>query len=225
MERAETTVPPVMSMARLTAMFRAPYQPGPAGGSLNRSSTLNSFSPSCSAGTSTNRAVSGAGPSSSVDAVAVLVPGCAATVSSSAVVSARPSAVHSAPAVPHLRSAMSTMPMFPVPSGVTVISHRSLRPSTRLAPVTLPPLTSNALSRTSPSLFAMSSLKLRRKVNAVTPSWSSGRPSKLAVSAAASSTCAALSGSSVPVHSRCTSSLWSGSPFGFVQLFSPTPAW
>ena len=218
--RLPFATPPVMSSASRTALFLSNGSVPSKISSLNTSRNPNLLAPLCSAGTSANCAVRGAAPSSSADVVAVPVPGCAATEPSHAVVSIRPSAVHSAPAVPHSRFAASTMVMFPVPSGVTVISHRSLRPSTRLAPVTLPPLTSNALSRTSTSPFAMSSLSTSRKVNGVSPSWVAGVASTCPVSGAASSSCAALSGS--PVHCRCTSSSWSGLQFG---SRSPTPAW
>ena len=55
--------------------------------------------------------------------------------------------VQIAPETWHSRPAGSVIVTSPSESGSTVISHRSWRPSTRRAPVTSPPLTVNASSR------------------------------------------------------------------------------
>ena len=55
--------------------------------------------------------------------------------------------VHTAPVVPQSRFPGSVIETSPWPSGLTVISHRSLRPLTRRAPVTSPPVTVKPSSR------------------------------------------------------------------------------
>ena len=67
-------------------------------------------------------------------------------------------------------------------SGVTVISHTPLSPSTRAAPVTAPPATVKARVRIASGVTATASLNARRKLNAVSPSCASGSPSNAAVS-------------------------------------------
>ena len=106
--------------------------------SLNSSLSVNAVCPSCSAGISTKRAVSAAAPGP-------------ATVAAGVLVSCRRGLllVQIAPETPHARpagSAIVTSPS-PSPSGRTVISNRSRRPSTRRPPVTRPPVTANASSR------------------------------------------------------------------------------
>ena len=55
--------------------------------------------------------------------------------------------VQIAPETSHSRPAGSVIVTSPSESGATVISHRSWRPSTPRTPVTAPPLTVNASSR------------------------------------------------------------------------------
>ena len=95
--------------------------------------------------------------------------------------------VHTAPAVPQARLPGSVTVTALREPGSTVISHRSWRPSTRRAPVTLPSVTVKDSPREdSPRevlrLISMSSLKTTRKVKAPSPSCSSGRSSNEAVS-------------------------------------------
>ena len=108
-----------------------------------------------------------AGPSSVVDIVAD---------------SARPSLVHTAPAVSQARPPASVTVTSPSESGLTVTSHRSLRLSTRFARFTLPPDTDNDWSRNVRKLIEMPSLNPILSLNAVFPSCSAGTSTKLAVS-------------------------------------------
>ena len=94
--------------------------------------------------------------------------------------------VQIAPETSQLRPAGSVIVKSPSESGVTVISHRSWRPSTRRAPVTSPPLAVNESSRIDRKPIPISSLKTTRKRNALAPSCDCGRRSKLAVSAGSS---------------------------------------
>ena len=72
--------------------------------------------------------------------------------------------------------------MSPLPAGASVKLHRSARPPTRAAAVTAPPVTARAWSRISAAVASMAALNSIRKLNAATPSWDWGSPSKPAVS-------------------------------------------
>ena len=108
-----------------------------------------------------------------------------ATIAAAPADSCRPSAVHTAPASAQSRSGGSEIPISPAPDGVTSMLHRSARPSTRAAPVTVPPVTVSASSRMAAALTATSSLNSIRNRNAVSPSCSDGSPSNSAVSGSA----------------------------------------
>ena len=69
----------------------------------------------------------------------------------------------------------------PVPAGSTVSSHRSERPSTWVAFVTVPPATVNAWSRMSSGVISTSALNAIRNVNALDPSWFDGVSCNVAV--------------------------------------------
>ena len=140
-------------------------------GSLNAILSVNALSPSCSAGTSRNDAVSGAAAGPATVAAGVSV-NC---------LRGGPQ-VQIAPDTEHSRPAGSEIATSPAPSGSTVISNRSFRRSTRVPRVTRPPATWNASSRRLRKLIAMGSLNATRKRNALCPSCVSGMPSKLAVS-------------------------------------------
>ena len=94
-----------------------------------------------------------------------------------------PSAVQIAPSVPQARPPASITVTLPQSSGSMWISRRSLRPSTRRALSTLPPVTAKDSSRSALKLTRGSWLNRTRNVNGLDPSCSSGTPSKLAVSA------------------------------------------
>ena len=96
-----------------------------------------------------------------------------------------PVPVQIAPASLQARPPASVIVTFSAPDGSTVISHRSLRPSTCRAPVTEPPVTVSAWSRISAASASMSSLNSIWKLKALSPSCDCGRPSKLAVSGSA----------------------------------------
>ena len=66
--------------------------------------------------------------------------------------------VQIAPETPHSRPAGNMIVTSPSESGLTTILNRSRRPSTRLPPVTRPPVTVNASSRRDRKLMPMSSL-------------------------------------------------------------------
>ena len=142
-------------------------------GSLNAILSVNALSPSCSAGTSSNDAVSGGGPSSGPRTAVVMLTD-----------NGRPSAVQIAPASPQARfsGCKSETNTTPFDAGTTVISHRSSRPSTRRTPVTEPLITP-----TLGASIATASLNAIRSVNALSPSCPPGWSSKLAVSAVISS--------------------------------------
>ena len=111
-----------------------------------------------------------------------------ATRSSRRLSSFRPSPVHTAPLSPHARPAASTTVTVPSVAGSTSIRQPAFEPrARRRASVTVPPVTSNAASRSVRKLKPNSSLKCRSKPNAACPSWLSGTPSTRAVSAASTS--------------------------------------
>ena len=130
--------------------------------------------------------------------------------------------VQIAPEIPHSRPAGNVIVTSASESGVTVILNRSRRPSTRVPPVTRPPVTVNASSRSALKLMPMSSLNATRKVNALSPSCSDGTPSNDAVSGVASGSLLRI----VPVASRSPS--LSRAPSGFDSLslnVSPSSSW
>ena len=86
--------------------------------------------------------------------------------------SARPSPVHTAPAVPQVRPPASVSVTASLVSGSTVISHRSLRRFTRFALVTPPPAADTDRSRNVRKAIAMPSLNAILSLNAVSPSCS-----------------------------------------------------
>ena len=100
--------------------------------------------------------------------------------------SIRPSAVQSAPVSVQARSCGTRIDTGPVPAGSTVSSHRSLRPSTRRASLTVPPVTASAWSLMLRREILTSSLNAIRKVNAFDPSWLAGMSSNAAVRVSAS---------------------------------------
>ena len=85
-------------------------------------------------------------------------------------VSIPPCAVHSAPVSVHARFSGTRMDTAPVPAGSTVSSHRSERPSTRVAFVTVAPLTVSAWSRMFSGVTSTSALNAIWKLNALEPS-------------------------------------------------------
>ena len=121
-----------------------------------------------------------------------------------------------APETPHSRPAGSVIVTAASESGRTVILNRSRRPSTRLPPVTRPPVTANASSRSDRELMPMSSLNATRKWNPPSPRCSAGMPSKLAVSgtgrAATASVAALVRLSSLPASSVKLTRTFSRSP-------------
>ena len=144
---------------------------------LNAIRKVNAVDPSCACGTDSRLAVSagaagaaGTGP---------------ATCRAGATDSARPSAVHSAPASVHARSSGVSIDTAPLPVGSSVSSHRLFSPSTRSAPVTVPPLTTNAWSRMSSGVISTSSVNAIRNVNALDPSCDNGTFSNAAISGSA----------------------------------------
>ena len=147
--------------------------------SLNAILSLNGLDSSCSAGACTKLAVSGATAASTTGP---------ATVAAGVLVNSRrfPPRVQIAPETAHSRPPGSVIVTASSVSGATVISHRSLRPSTRRAPVTSPPDTVNESSRIDRKPIPMSSLNATRKRNASSPSCASGTPWNSAVSATGS---------------------------------------
>ena len=130
--------------------------------------------------------------------------------------------VQIAPETPHSRPAGNVTVTSPSESGLTTILNRSRRPSTRLPPVTRPPVTVNASSRNALKLMPMSSLNATRKVNALSPSCSDGTSSNDAVSGVASGSLLRI----VPVASRSPD--LSPAPSGFDSLsvnVSPSSSW
>ena len=121
---------------------------------------------------------------SSTRASATAIPTGPATVAEGLLVNGRRFSplVQIAPDTAHSRPAGSVIVTAAPESGLTVILNRSRRPSTRLPPVTRPPVTVNASSRSDRKLIPMSSLKAARKWNPPSPRCATGRPSKLAVS-------------------------------------------
>ena len=121
-----------------------------------------------------------------------------------------------APETPHSRPASSVIVTSPSESGLTVILNRSRRSSTRRPPVTRPPLTANASSRSDRKLMPMSSLNATRKWSAPSPRCSAGMPSKLAVSgcgrAATASVAALVRLSALPASSVKLTRTFSRSP-------------
>ena len=108
--------------------------------------------------------------------------------------------MHNAPVSVQARSSGTRIDTGPFPAGCTVNSHRSCRPSTRLAPVTVPSLTSSAWSRIDAAVIVTSALNDSRKLNGLDPSCDAGRFSNDAVSGG--NTCCSLA----PGSSRiCTS--------------------
>ena len=97
-----------------------------------------------------------------------------------------PSAVHSAPVSVHARSCGARIDTGPLPAGSSVSSHRSLRPSTPVAFVTVPPATTSAWSFMSCGEIVTSALNAIRKVKGFVPSWLVGKSSSVAVRGSAS---------------------------------------
>ena len=96
--------------------------------------------------------------------------------------SARPSGVQTAPGASQAAPPASVTVTSASESGLTVTSHRSLRPSTRFAFFTLPPDTDNDWSRNVRKPIAMPSLNAILSLNAVFPSCSAGARANRAVS-------------------------------------------
>ena len=95
-------------------------------------------------------------------------------------------AVHTAPSTVHPPGAgTSITDTAPSPAGSTVTSNRSFAPSTRLTPVTVPPVADSAWSRRSSGEISTSSLNDSRSVKALDPSWLTGSSRNAAVSASA----------------------------------------
>ena len=156
--------------------------------SLDAILSVNALSPSCAAGTSSNDAVSPAGPVSGPSTV-VEIPSD----------SDRPSAVQIAPGSPHGRPASRLTVTSPSESGSISNSHttsRSSRPAFRppaerfpappgalpptgLTDVTAPPSTSTPSAPT----FSGASLNATRTLIRFVPSWRSGGETKRAPSA------------------------------------------
>ena len=88
-----------------------------------------------------------------------------------AMVSIPPCAVQSAPVSVQARFTGTRMDTAPFPAGSSVSSHRSERPSTRVASVTVAPLTIRAWSRMFSGVMSTSALNAIRNVNALDPSW------------------------------------------------------
>ena len=124
--------------------------------------------------------------------------------------------VQIAPETPHSRPAGSVIVTAAPESGLTVILNRSRRPSTRLPPVTRPPVTVNASSRSARKLIPMSSLKATRKWNPPSPRCAAGTSSNVAVSPAGAS-----SGGPATVAEGLLVSWRRFSPF--VQIAPETP--
>ena len=165
-------LPPSTSSAlRIARLFM------PCGAALNTNSSVNDVPPSCSAGTWSNRAVSGAGGSAG---------GAAAMDSASPPESVRPSPVQSVPGVSHVPPGFRMRPTLAAPEGAMVSSQRSLRPSTARTALSVPPLTVKVLSRMSSAVLLTASLSARRTVKAVSPSWLEGASSNAAVNGVAS---------------------------------------
>ena len=169
---ARTTVAP-LTVNTCSSFAREPA----ASGSLNAIRTENPRSPSCASGTDAKLAVS-AGATGSTG------PGAGPGTNSARplATSAWPSAVHSAPASVHARPGGTRIDTAPLPDGASVSSHRSLRPSTRAASVTVAPLTASAWSRMSAGVISTSSLKATQTLKALEPSWLAGAPWKPAIS-------------------------------------------
>ena len=107
-------------------------------------------------------------PRNSAVSGSAVVAGAVATTSTALPVDRRrPAVVQTAPASAQSRPGGNTIPIAPAPDGVTVMLHRSARPSTCEAAVTVPPVTVSAWSRMSAALVATASLNAIRKVNAV----------------------------------------------------------
>ena len=123
----------------------------------------------------------------------------------------RLSSVHTAPDSPQARTG-SVMTMSPSESGSIVISQPALEPlSRRCAAVTVPPLTSNTLSRIFRWPMRNSSPKCTSNVNAVEPSWLSGTLSKPATSASLAATSIEAEPIAVPSWEAAASMVSAGS--------------
>ena len=106
-------------------------------------------------------------------------PGTAASAARS---SPSPSPVQTAPAASQLAFGASATVTAASDDGATVISQRRvLAASTCRTPVTVPPVTRSAASRSICALTATSSLNASPSVNAVSPSWLGGSDPKVAV--------------------------------------------
>ena len=98
---------------------------------------------------------------------------------------ARPSDVQTAPSASQSAAGAREIHSSSRVSGVTVISHTPLSPSTRAAPVTAPPANVRPCVRMASGVTATASLNAMRKVNGVSPSCRAGTPSNAAVSGSA----------------------------------------
>ena len=173
--------------------------------SLNATRKWNASSPSCASGRPSKLAVSagsvsGPGPGTM----------CAGTTDR-----VLPSDVQTAPSASQSSVGARAIDRSSRLSGVTVISHTPLSPSTRAAPVTAPPATVRTRVRIASGVTATASLNARRKLNAVSPSCASGSPSKLAVS-----------GSATPAEALSSISFQQRTPASspWLELCSPQPA-
>ena len=170
--------------------------------SLNATRKRNAVSPSCASGRPSKLAVS-AGSSG----VWVSGPGpstmCAATTER-----ARPCDVQTAPSASQSSAGARVIDSASRLSGVTVIDHTPLSPSTRAAPVTAPPATVRTRVRMASGVTATASLNARRKLNAVSPSCASGSPSNAAVSGFATLPADEPPAAAVTVISAVFSSGW-----------------
>ena len=168
--RAPVTSPP----STVNESSRIDRKPIPIS-SLNATRKWNPSSPSCASGRPSKLAVnagsvSGPGPGTM----------CAGTTDR-----ARPSDVQTAPSASQSSVGARAIDRSSRLSGVTVISHTPLSPSTRAAPVAAPPATVRTRVRMASGVTATASLNARRKLNAVSPSCASGSPSNAAVSGSA----------------------------------------
>ena len=165
--RAAVTSPP----STVNESSRIDRKPIPMS-SLNATRKWNPSSPSCTSGRPSKLAVS---------AGSVSGPGprtmCAGTADR-----VLPSDVQTAPSASQSSVRARVIDRSSRLSGVTVITHTPLSPSTRAAPVTAPPATVKARVRIASGVTATASLNARRKLNAVSPSCASGSPSNAAVS-------------------------------------------
>ena len=144
MRCALRTSPPVTANAASRNVLKL----SPATSSLNVSPNVKR-SPVCSPGTPLKLAVSRSDGSGGSEGGSPSLADGPLTVAEGLLVNCRRGLllVQIAPETPHSRPAGSVIVTAPSESGRTVILNRSRRPSTRLPPVTRPPVTVNASSR------------------------------------------------------------------------------